>query len=61
LVTLDSTFIRSCENGERHSQVRVGNVKTNAGSRQVFGAVAKSGTDIQALIRRHLDAPISIR
>jgi len=56
MVTLDSTFIRSCENGERHLEVRVGNVETNAGGRQVFGAVANSGTDIQALIRRNLDA-----
>ncbi len=56
VVTLDSTFIRSCENGERHLEVRVGNVETNAGGRQVFGAVAKAGTDIAALIRRNLDA-----
>jgi hypothetical protein len=27
-VTLDSTFIRSCEDGERHLEVRVGNVET---------------------------------
>jgi len=56
VVTLDSTFIRSCESGERHLEVRVGNVETNAGGRQVFGAVAKAGTDIAALIRRNLDA-----
>jgi len=37
-------------------EVRVGNVETNAGGRQVFGAVAKAGTDIAALIRRTLDA-----
>ena len=55
-VTLDSTFIRSCEEGERHLEVRVGNVETEAGGRQVFGAVAKAGTDIKALIRRSLDA-----
>src|SRR4051812_885762 len=27
-VSLDSTFIRSCEEGERHLEVRVGNVET---------------------------------
>jgi hypothetical protein len=56
VVTLDSTFIRNCENSERHLEVRVGNVETASGGRQVFGAVAKAGTDIQALIRRNLDA-----
>ncbi len=55
-VTLDSTFIRSCAEGERHLEVRVGNVETPSGGRQVFGAVAKAGTDIRALIRRNLDA-----
>jgi hypothetical protein len=55
-VTLDSTFIRSCEDGERHLEVRVGNVETEAGARQVFGAVAKADTDIKVLIRRSLDA-----
>jgi len=56
VVTLDSTFIRSCAEGERHLEVRVGNVETASGGRQVFGAVAKADTDIQALIRRTLDA-----
>ena len=55
-ITLDSTFIRSCEAGERHLEVRVGNVETEAGGRQVFGAVAKADTDIKVLIRRSLDA-----
>src|SRR5690242_12743225 len=55
-VSLDSTFIRSCADGERHLEVRVGNVETEAGGRQVFGAVAKADTDIEALIRRSLDA-----
>jgi hypothetical protein len=54
-VTVDSTFIRSCEDGERHLEVRVGNVETASGGRQVFGAVARSGTDIETLIRRSLD------
>jgi hypothetical protein len=56
MVTLDSTFIRSCEDGERHLEVRVGNVETEAGSRQVFGAVVRADTDIAVLIRRALDA-----
>jgi hypothetical protein len=55
-VTLDSTFIRSCEDGERHLEVRVGDVETEAGGRQVFGAVAKADTDIKVLICRGLDA-----
>jgi hypothetical protein len=55
-VTLDSTFIRSCEDGERHLEVRVGNVETETGGRQVFGAIAGSDTDIAVLIRRNLDA-----
>jgi len=56
IVTLDSTFIRSCEDGERHLEVRIGNVETESGGRQVFGAVAKANTDIGALIRYALDA-----
>src|ERR671917_192838 len=56
VVTLDSTFIRSCEAGERHLEVRIGNVETTTGRRQVFGAVAKTETDPAALIRRSLDA-----
>jgi hypothetical protein len=55
-VALDSTFIRSCEDGERHLGVRVGNVEIKSGARQVFGAVAKTDTDIKVLIRRSLDA-----
>jgi hypothetical protein len=49
VVTLGSTFIRSGAEGERHLEVRIGNVETQSGARQVFGAVAKAGTDIQAL------------
>jgi hypothetical protein len=56
VVTLDSTFIRSCVKGERHLEVRVGNVETKSGGRQVFGAVAKAETDIKVLINRNLDA-----
>ncbi len=56
VVTLDSTFIRSCGDGERHLEVRVGNVETASRGRQVFGAVAKSGTTLEELIRRNLDA-----
>jgi hypothetical protein len=53
---LDSTFIRSCGDGERHREVRVGNVETKAGGRQVFGAVAKADTAIEALIGREVEA-----
>jgi hypothetical protein len=52
---LDSTFIRSCEDGERHLEVRVGNVETDTGGRQIFGAVTKAETDITALIQRTLE------
>ena len=55
-VSLDSTFIRSCEKDERHLEVRIGNVEMPSGGRQVFGAVAKADTDIKVLIRRSLDA-----
>ena len=54
-VTLDSTFIRSCHDGERHLEVRVGNVEMPDGGRQVFGAVARTDTDIAVLIRRNLE------
>ncbi len=54
-ITLDSTFIRGCRDGERHLEVRVGNVETSGGGRQVFGAVAKADTEIAALIRRSLE------
>jgi hypothetical protein len=33
---------RGCHHGERHLGVRVGNVETSGGGRQVFGAVAKA-------------------
>ena len=41
VVTLDSTFIRGCESAERHIEVRVGNVETKSGGRQVFAAAPK--------------------
>src|SRR5689334_4520982 len=44
------------EDGERHLEVRIGNVETESGGRQVFGAAAKANTDIGALIRRALEA-----
>jgi hypothetical protein len=53
-LTLDSTFIRSCEDGQRHLEVRLGNVEMSNGARQVFAAVAKSDTAIEALIQRSL-------
>ena len=55
-VTLDSTFIRSCEDGERHLEVRIGNVETATGRGQVFGAAARTDTDPAALVRASLDA-----
>jgi len=56
-IGVDSTFIRSCEEGERHLEVRVGNVETEEGGRQVFGAVARADTGIVVLlIGRNLDA-----
>ena len=55
-VSLDSTFIRGCDDGERHLEVRGGNVETAAGGRHVFGAVVKAGTDITELIRGNLQA-----
>jgi len=55
-VTVDATFIRSREDEERHFEVRVGNVETKTGGRQVFGGVARAATDIEALIRKSLDA-----
>ncbi|EWY36085.1 hypothetical protein N825_29960 [Skermanella stibiiresistens SB22] len=53
-LTLDSTFIRSCEDGERHLEFRLGNVETSHGVRQVFAAVAKTDTSVEALIQRGL-------
>src|SRR5690349_2014337 len=53
-LTADSTYIRSCEDGQRHLEVRLGNVETAAGTRQVFAAVARTDTRIEALIRRSL-------
>ena len=55
-MTLDSTFVRSCEDGERHLEVRVGNVETETGGRQAFGAVAKTDTDVKVPICQSLDA-----
>jgi hypothetical protein len=54
-ISLDSTFIRSREDGERHLEVRVGNVEAIDGGRQVFGAVTRAETDITALIRGTLE------
>jgi hypothetical protein len=51
-VTVDSIFIRSREDGERRFEVRVGNVETKAGGRQVFGGVAKARADIEGLVHR---------
>src|SRR3954452_4614491 len=56
VISVDATFIRSCEAGGRHLAVRFGNPETDAGGRQVFGAVAGSETDLVALIGRTLDS-----
>src|SRR3954453_13106590 len=56
VVTLDSTFVRSCEDGERHLEVRIGNAETATGCRRVFGTVAKTDTNLAELIRGSLDA-----
>jgi hypothetical protein len=34
-MSLDSTFLRSCEDGGRHLEVHVGNIETETGGRQV--------------------------
>ena len=54
--TLDSTFIRSCEDSGRHLEARIGNVGAATGRRPVFGVVAKTDADLAALIRGNLDA-----
>jgi len=54
ILSLDSTFIRSCEEDQRHLEVRLGNVEAPGGSRQVFAAVAKTDTAIAVLIQRSL-------
>jgi hypothetical protein len=51
-LTVDSTFIRSCEDDQRH--LELGNVETSEGARQVFAAVARTDTAIEALIQRGL-------
>jgi hypothetical protein len=53
-LTVDSAYIRSYEDGQRHLEVRLGNVETPAGARRVFAAVARTDTAIEALIRRSL-------
>ena len=55
-LTLDSTFIRSCGDGERQLEVRIGNIETETGGRQVFAAVRGADTDLGLLIHRNLDA-----
>ena len=54
-ISLDSTFIRGREDGERHLEVCVGNVETIDGGRQVFGAVTRAETAINPLIQRSLE------
>jgi hypothetical protein len=52
-VTVESTLIRGCHDGERHLEVRVGNVETSGGGG--VRAVAKTETEIATLIRRSLE------
>jgi hypothetical protein len=40
VVTLDSTFIRSCEDGERHLEVRIGDVETATGRTHTAATIA---------------------
>jgi hypothetical protein len=54
-ITLDATFIRSCHDGERHLEVRVGNVEMFDGGRAGVRNCAKADTDIVVLIRRSLE------
>jgi hypothetical protein len=54
VVTLDSTFIRSWEQEQRHLEVRVGNVETASDGRQIFDSVVRARTDIKVLINRNL-------
>ena len=60
-ISLDATFVRSRDEGERQMEVRVGNVEAPGGGRQVFGTVAKRGTSILALIGRNLEIMGRIR
>jgi hypothetical protein len=60
---VDSTFIRSCEAGQRHLEVRLGNVETPDGARQVFAALARTDTAIETLRAypsRHVRRPNGI-
>ena len=54
-ISLDSTYIRSCEPGERHIEVRVGNVETRAGTRHVFArAFQADGRAINEKLRLYV-------
>jgi hypothetical protein len=55
--SLSQAFVQrdNRHDGERHLEVRVGNVETPGGGRQVFGAVGQSDTDITLLIGRNLN------
>jgi cytosine deaminase len=54
-VTTDSTFIRSHDDRERHLEVRVGNVETGEGGRQVFGAVLRLASERGLDVDLHVD------
>lgn len=53
-ISLDSTFIRSREPGERHIEIQVGNVEVQDGARQVFAAVTRTDTEIATIVERRL-------
>jgi len=53
-LSVDSTYIRSCEPGERQLEVRVGNIETSGCTRHVFAAVTKSDTEAAEVIEHCL-------
>jgi mannose/fructose/N-acetylgalactosamine-specific phosphotransferase system component IIB len=55
-LSMASTFIRSCDAGHRHLEIRLGNVETPDGARQIFAAVASTDTAIETLRQRGLTA-----
>jgi hypothetical protein len=42
ILSLDATFIRSCDEDQRHLEVRFGNVEASSGARQVFAEVGQA-------------------
>ena len=56
VVTLDPTFIRSCEDGTQHIEVQVGNVETSYRpvAARLSAPSSAPDTDIEGLIRQNL-------